>query len=80
MIVVKPGTQSRAWLHYDQSMSGYYWCLRHNRVETDADKCDESKLLGPFQTSTEATEALQKVQQRNEAWEAEDERWHGERD
>jgi hypothetical protein len=58
----------------------YYWCLKHNRVETDDNKCDESKLLGPYRTRSEAENALTKVRQRNEAWEAEDERWHGERD
>lgn len=58
----------------------YYWCLKHNRVENNDNKCDESKLLGPFATRSEAENALGKVRERNEAWEAEDERWHGERD
>lgn len=58
-------------------MSGYYWCLRHDRVETDADKCDVKNLLGPFETRSGAENALQKVRQRNEEWEAEDARWNG---
>ena len=58
----------------------YYWCLRHQRVETDDDKCDVTQLLGPYATSAEAANALKKVKDRNESWEAEDERWHGSRD
>lgn len=58
----------------------YYWCLKHNRVETDDDKCDVSRLLGPFDSRAGAENALNTVRQRNEAWEAEDERWHGEKD
>ena len=57
----------------------YYWCLKHNRVENDDNKCSEDKLLGPYRTSAEAENALAKVRERNEAWEAEDERWHGKR-
>ena len=60
--------------------ANYYWCLKHNRVETDDDKCDVTNLLGPFKTRAEAVGALEKVRQRNDAWEAEDERWTGERD
>lgn len=59
-------------------MSAYYWCLRHNRVETEADRCDVSHLLGPYPTRTEAENALTKVRQRNEEWEEEDARWSGE--
>ncbi len=56
----------------------YYWCLRHNRVETDDNKSAERYLLGPFATATEAEHALDKVAERNAAWDAEDARWNGE--
>jgi hypothetical protein len=62
------------------SMANYYWCLKHKRVETDDDKCDVTNLLGPYGTREEAVRALDTVRQRNDAWEAEDERWSGERD
>ncbi len=55
----------------------YYWCLKHNRVETDADKSPERFLLGPFGSAEEASHALEKVRERNEDWDAEDARWHG---
>lgn len=58
----------------------YYWCLRHNRVENDDDMCDATQRLGPYSSPAEAEAALEKVNERNESWDAEDERWHGERD
>ena len=56
----------------------YYWCLRHNRVETDDNKCAERFLLGPYPTAMEAEHALEKVAERNAEWDAEDARWSGE--
>ena len=31
----------------------YYWCLRHNRVETDEDVCPASKTVGPMRPESE---------------------------
>jgi len=59
------------------SAGGFYWCLRHQRVETDDDKCAERFLLGPFDSSEEASHALELVRERNEKWEDEDARWRG---
>jgi hypothetical protein len=56
----------------------YYWCLRHNRVETDENVCAERYRLGPYATATEAEHALDKVAERNAAWDEEDARWNGE--
>ncbi|WP_207915366.1 hypothetical protein [Micromonospora sp. 15K316] len=56
----------------------YYWCVRHHRVETDADVCPARHVLGPYASATDAENALQQVRERNEAWEAEDARWAGE--
>lgn len=57
----------------------YYWCLRHNRVETDNDVCPASKTMGPYGTVTEAEQALTRVAERNERLDAEDARWTGEK-
>ena len=57
----------------------YYWCLRHNRVETDQDVCPASMTMGPYESPTEAEQALTRVAERNEQWDAEDARWSGER-
>ncbi|MFF5071756.1 hypothetical protein ACFY2R_11285 [Micromonospora olivasterospora] len=56
----------------------YYWCIRHHRVETDADVCAARYVLGPYASAADAGNALQRVRERNEAWEAEDARWAGE--
>jgi hypothetical protein len=56
----------------------YYWCTRHHRVESDADVCAAKFVLGPYASAADAQDALQRVRQRNEAWDAEDARWAGE--
>lgn len=56
----------------------YFWCTRHHRVESEADVCPATFVLGPYPSAADAGNALQTVQERNEAWEAEDARWAGE--
>jgi hypothetical protein len=56
----------------------YFWCTRHNRVETEADVCPAVYVLGPYPTRSDAERALQTVQDRNEVWDEEDRRWAGE--
>lgn len=56
---------------------GYYWCLRHERVESGDDMCQVRHRLGPFESPSEAEHALERVQERNEAWDEEDARWSG---
>ena len=57
----------------------YYWCLNHQRVETEANMCAAKHRLGPYETAADAERALDRVRERNEEWEAEDRRWEGER-
>jgi hypothetical protein len=45
----------------------YWWCLKHNRVEPD-EGCMAKDRLGPYPTQAEAARALEKVEERNEAW------------
>jgi hypothetical protein len=56
----------------------YFWCTRHHRVETDDNVCPAVYVLGPYASSADAENALQRVQERNAAWDAEDARWAGE--
>jgi hypothetical protein len=56
----------------------YYWCLSHQRVETDDNLCSAVNRLGPYGSAAEAERALDKVRERNEAWDADDARWSGE--
>lgn len=58
----------------------YYWCLRHNRVETNGDACAGRYQLGPFDSAAAASHALERVRQRNEEWDADDGRWRGGRE
>jgi hypothetical protein len=57
----------------------YYWCLSHQRVETEANMCASRERLGPYDSAAEAEQALTRVRERNEAWDAEDARWEGDR-
>jgi hypothetical protein len=56
---------------------GYWWCLRHNRVETTDNACAERYRLGPYSSAAEAERALDRVAERNATWDAEDARWAG---
>jgi hypothetical protein len=56
----------------------YFWCLSHHRVETTANACPAVNRLGPYDSAAEAERAMDRVRERNEAWEAEDARWEGE--
>jgi hypothetical protein len=48
--------------------SGHFWfCLTHHTVEPD-DGCGPADRLGPYPTHDEAAQALDKVRERNEAW------------
>jgi len=55
----------------------FYWCLRHSRVETDANLCPAARTMGPYETRSDAEQALRRVAERNEQLDAEDARWSG---
>lgn len=55
----------------------FWWCVRHKRVESGDTRCAGRYRLGPYATVAEAERALELVRERNEAWDAEDERWEG---
>ena len=45
----------------------YWFCLNHHKVE-GPEGCDYKDRLGPYDTEEEAARALEKVKERNEAW------------
>ncbi len=45
----------------------YYFCLKHHAVEGE-EGCRAQDRLGPYGTEAEAARALDKVAERNEAW------------
>lgn len=52
-------------------MTEYWYNLSTGQVE-HGPQSSWKHLLGPYKTHAEAAQALEKVQQRNEEWEAED--------
>lgn len=46
----------------------YWYCLKHHRVE-GREGCKNADRLGPYESEEEAARALDKVEERNEAWE-----------
>jgi hypothetical protein len=57
--------------------NAFYWCLKHSRVESGDNICPARERLGPYASESEARQALERVKDRNEEWDAEDERWEG---
>ena len=49
----------------------FYYCLRHHKVEGPVG-CRAQDRLGPYDTREEAENALQKVKERNAAWDRND--------
>jgi hypothetical protein len=58
------------------SDSEFWYCLKHHRVEGTEGEPNKDRL-GPYATREEAEGALEKVQQRNEAWD-DDPKWNDE--
>lgn len=60
----------------DEASAKWYWCLRHNRAES-ADRCGSELLMGPYESRAAAEAFADTANAREDAWEAEDERWSG---
>ncbi|PSK90501.1 hypothetical protein CLV63_12235 [Murinocardiopsis flavida] len=55
-------------------MDGDWWyCLKHGRVEHGAG-CPDNVRMGPYPDEPSAANALRHAAERNEAWDAEEER------
>jgi hypothetical protein len=52
--------------------SKYWFCTKHHTVESGPDICPPIDRLGPFASSEEASKALEKAEQRNREWDAQD--------
>lgn len=55
-------------------MDKYWFCVKHHAVE-GAEGCPAIDRLGPYDTQEEASQALEKAAQRNEAWDS-DPNWN----
>lgn len=56
---------------------GWYWCLHHGRVEHGAESCPADERFGPYPSEEAARTWRQRVEERNEKWDAEDRAWSG---
>jgi hypothetical protein len=55
----------------------WYWCLEHKRPEKAEDGCPPDKRLGPYPSRDAAEHWKERVEARNEKWDAEDREWEG---
>ncbi len=46
----------------------WYYCLKHHTVEPATDGCKAADRLGPYESIEDAERALERVAQRNDAW------------
>ncbi len=46
----------------------WFYCLKHHATEPADEGCKAVDRLGPYDTIDEAQHALERVSQRNEAW------------
>lgn len=53
----------------------WYWCRKHDRVESEQEACRALDRLGPYDSPEAARNWRSRAEQRNEAWEEEDEAW-----
>lgn len=52
----------------------WYWCLRHNRVES-TNRCGAELRMGPYDSPEDAARYAEKAKERDDAWTEEDDRW-----
>jgi hypothetical protein len=57
-------------------MGDFYWCMQHETVE-EGRQCRAATRLGPYETPEAARRWRERSEARDDAWQAEDERWHG---
>jgi hypothetical protein len=58
----------------------WYWCLDHSAAEPADGPCPPSRRLGPYPSRAAAEHWKEKVEARNEKWDAEDREWNGDDD
>ena len=55
----------------------WYWCLDHEAAEPAASSCPPTHRWGPYPSRDAAEHWRERVEQRNETWDEEDEAWEG---
>jgi hypothetical protein len=49
----------------------WFYCLKHKKVE-EGPECPAKNRFGPYATKGEAEHAMERVAERNDAWDAQD--------
>jgi hypothetical protein len=57
----------------------WYWCLDDRAAEPADTACPPDRRMGPYPSREAAEHWKERVEARNQAWDAEDEAWEGER-
>lgn len=57
--------------------AGWYWCVRHDRVEQAGGACRADDRMGPYPTEEAARNWQGTVEARNAEWDAEERAWSG---
>jgi len=62
----------------DTESGAWSWCLRHHQAErSDDSSCPPEDRLGPYESEDAARHWKDRVDARNQKWEAEDKEWSG---
>ena len=57
----------------------WFWCLDHQSAEPGEHACPPDRRLGPYPSRAAAEDWKEQFEARNEAWDAADAEWEGER-
>jgi len=55
----------------------WYWCLKHARPESADSTCPPDDRMGPYESREAAEHWKERVESRNDSWDAEDREWSG---
>jgi hypothetical protein len=53
----------------------WYWCLDHGAAEPATSACPPDRRMGPYESSEAAAHWKDRVEARNEQWDADDTAW-----
>ena len=53
----------------------WYWCLKHTRAEPAATVCPPDDRMGPYESREAAEHWKERLDARNDVWDAEDREW-----
>jgi hypothetical protein len=55
----------------------WYWCLDHQAAEPEGGDCPPDRRLGPYPSREAAQHWKDRVESRNQTWDAADDAWEG---